>query len=136
MVTLNWSDTLSLDFPPIDDLHRHLVEQMVRVEDCTDAHLCAEWTQLVAQAQTLFECEDHWMQASHFASAPNHTLQHRVVLNLLREGLGQARAGEVVPVRLLSVELGHWLAKHIQSLDAALALHMRRHPELTTHTTH
>jgi hemerythrin len=28
----------------------------------------------------------------------------------------------------MSAELAHWLSKHIQSQDAALALHMRRHP--------
>lgn len=86
----------------------------------------------MACAQTLFAQEDGWMKRTHFSSAPNHSLHHRVVLNLLREGLVMARAGQCGAVRTLSVELASWLAKHIQSLDAALALHMRRHPQECT----
>ena len=59
-------------------------------------------------------------------SADNHILQHRVVLNVLREGLVMARAGDLQPVREMAGELAAWFAKHTQSLDAALALHMRR----------
>lgn len=129
MSTLNWNASLELDFAPIDDLHRLLVTQMAHVEDCDDATLAHEWAKLVDCAQTLFEREDNWMNTTHFASAPNHSLQHRVVLNLLREGLGMARAGQSDRVRAMSVELAHWLSKHIQSLDAALALHLRGHPE-------
>ncbi|MBA4256899.1 MAG: hemerythrin [Polaromonas sp.] len=129
MVTLNWNASLELDFAPIDDLHRQLVTQMANVEDCDDPELVQEWAKLVDCAQALFEREDAWMHTTRFASAPNHSLQHRVVLNLLREGLGMARAGQSDRVRAMSVELAHWLSKHIQSLDAALALHLRAHPE-------
>jgi hemerythrin-like metal-binding protein len=136
MVTLNWNASLELDFPPIDDLHRQLVAQIANVETCDDRALAQEWTKLVDCAQALFEREDDWMHTTHFASAPNHSLQHRVVLNLLREGLGMARAGQSEQVRTLSIELAHWLSKHIQSLDAALALHLRSHPAACQRVLH
>jgi hypothetical protein len=50
------------------------------------------------------------------------------VLHLLREGLAGARMGDLAPVRQMARELGVWFKRHTQSLDAALALHMRRHP--------
>jgi hemerythrin len=68
------------------------------------------------------------MQRTGFSSAPNHILQHRVVLNLLREGLALARTGQLAAVREMAFELATWFAKHTQAHDAALALHMRRHP--------
>ena len=53
-------------------------------------------------------------------------MQHRVVLNLLREGEVMARSGQLAPVREMANELAGWFIKHTQSMDAALALHMRR----------
>lgn len=136
MVSLHWSETLELGFAPIDDLHRQLVTQMSVVDNCPDSALGSEWQRLVECAQSLFAQEDGWMKSTDFSSAPNHSLHHRVVLNVLREGLVMARNGEFDKVRKLSVELASWLSKHIQSLDAALALHMRRHPETFSRVLH
>lgn len=136
MATLNWTDTLVLGFAPIDDLHRSLVEQMAQVERCPDALLVLEWEHLVDCAQTLFDRENTWMKNTHFSSESNHSLQHRVVLNVLREGLAMARTGQHAQVRQMAGELARWFAKHIQSLDAALALHLRSHPEECTRTLH
>jgi hemerythrin-like metal-binding protein len=128
MVSLHWDQSLELGFVPMDDLHKQLVAHMSVVDGCPDNTLAAEWQSLVACAHALFAQEDAWMKHTHFSSAPNHSLHHRVVLNVLREGLVMARANQFDQVRKLSAELAHWLSKHIQSQDAALALHMRRHP--------
>lgn len=127
MPTLNWSDTLVLDFPPMDDMHHELVDLLARVNTCNDAELPERWEALIVRTHALFGQEDKWMKTTHFSSASNHTLQHRVVLNVMREGLVQAQAGQLASVRGMANELATWFAKHIQSLDAALALHMRRH---------
>lgn len=71
------------------------------------------------------------MRSTAFAAAANHLLQHRVVLNLLMEGAAMARTGRLAPVREMAQELASWLVKHTQSMDAALALHLRRHLPLT-----
>lgn len=127
MPTLNWSDTLVLDFAPLDEMHREFVTLLANVEACPDNELVTRWDELVRRTQALFGREDDWMHRTHFSSEANHVLQHRVVLNVMREGLGLARNGQVPQVRSMAAELAHWFAKHIQSLDAALALHMRRH---------
>ena len=51
------------------------------------------------------------------------------ILNLLRDGLAMARNGELDAVREMALELAAWFAKHTQTMDAELALHMRRQPE-------
>ena len=74
--------------------------------------------------------EDEWMRSTGSLTAQNHMLQHRVVLNLLQEGLAMARAGALKPVREMADELALWFTKHTQSMDAALALHLRRESHL------
>jgi hypothetical protein len=43
----------------------------------------------------------------------------------MREGGKRGLLGELDLVRQMAYELGLWLANHIQSMDAALALHLR-----------
>ncbi len=136
MVNTHWNESLTLGFAPIDDLHKSLIEQIAAVDDCPDALLANEWTTLVACAKHLFDRENNWMVTSRFASAQHHALHHRVVLNVLLEGLALARDGQVTEVRAMLQELRQWLAKHTQSQDAALALHLRRHPEVCPQRMH
>lgn len=127
MESVQWSDALNLDFAPMDTAHRVFVLLLAMAQTATDEALPAAWGVLLAHTEQQFGEEDRWMRDTHFASASNHLLQHHVVLNLLREGTAMARSGRLAPVREMAGELGDWFIKHTQSMDAALALHMRRH---------
>lgn len=131
MPTVEWSDALSLDFAPMDTAHHRLVDLLAGVQNAPDEALPAAWAALLAHTERQFAEEDRWMRGTAFAAAGNHLLQHRVVLNLLTEGAAMARAGHMAPVREMAQELASWLVKHTQSMDAALALHLRRHPRAT-----
>lgn len=128
MNTVEWSDALQLDFEPMDAVHREFVDLLAQAQNAPDTTLPQAWAAVVTHTEQHFGREDEWMRKTHFASADNHILQHRVVLNVLREGLAMAQAGQMTAVREMARELGVWFAKHTQSLDAALALHMRRQP--------
>jgi hemerythrin-like metal-binding protein len=132
METVEWSEALQLDFAPMDTAHRTLVDLLAQAQTATDETLPTAWAALLAHMEEEFAEEDLWMRATHFASASNHLLQHHVVLNLLREGAAMARSGQMAPVREMANELGAWFIKHTQSMDAALALHMRRQDEPKT----
>jgi hemerythrin-like metal-binding protein len=127
MNTVEWSDALRLDFEPMDKVHHEFVDLLALAQHAPDAALPQAWSAVVDHTVRHFGREDEWMRKTHFAAADNHILQHRVVLNVLREGLAMARAGDLEPVREMAAELAAWFAKHTQSLDAALALHMRNH---------
>lgn len=129
METIEWTDALSLDFEPMDAVHRVFVGLLAQAQEASDDTLAARWQAVIEHTQMHFARENSWMEKTHFSTADTHTLQHRVVLNVMREGLALARAGQLDPVREMAFELGNWFAKHTQSLDAALALHMRREPE-------
>ncbi len=126
MAHLEWSDALSLDLPLMDDTHREFVDLLAQVQDAADAQLAATWLALIAHTDEHFGQEDRWMAATRFASTNCHSMQHKVVLQVMREGAAQAALGHLDVVRTMASELALWFPQHAQSMDAALALHLRR----------
>jgi hemerythrin-like metal-binding protein len=122
---LPWSEALELGLDFMDDTHREFVDLLARCEAAADPALPAIWDELVAHTAAHFGREDTWMQSTGFASGNCHTVQHRVVLQVLREGAARAAEGNLAPVRQMIGELAVWFPQHAQSMDAALALHLR-----------
>jgi hemerythrin-like metal-binding protein len=119
---LTWSDALALNLPAMDDTHREFVALLGLVAQASDAELLAAWGALIAHTDDHFAQEDRWMSQTGFASANCHTTQHAVVLATLREGLATGRPDVI---RELAHELALWFPRHAQTMDAALALHLR-----------
>ena len=126
MANLEWSDALALDLPAMDDTHQEFVELLAEVENVSDAKLLEQWTELIDHTDEHFGREDEWMKNTRFASSNCHSMQHKVVLQVMREGQKQGRAGHLAIVRDMARELALWFPQHAQSMDAALALHLRR----------
>ena len=126
MTRLQWSDALSLNLPTMDDTHRTFVELLDLAHEASDAALVGRWRDLLVHTALVFDREDQWMQSTRFSSAHIHSTQHKVVLQVMREGLSAGESGELAPIRNMASELGQWFANHAQSMDAALALHLRK----------
>jgi len=126
MPQLEWSDALALEMPAIDETHREFVDLLAQVEAAPDDGLLAQWRSLVEHTDAHFGREDRWMQETRFASSNCHSVQHKVVLQVMREGLTRGEAGDLGLVRQMAHELAIWFPQHAQSMDAALALHLRR----------
>ena len=129
MNAVEWTDAPHLAFDPMDRLHRGFMVLLAAAERADDAELVGAWSAVVDHTAGHFAEEDRWMRETRFAGAADHQLQHRVVLNVVREGLAMARNGQRDAVRQTALELDAWFAKHTQAMDAALALHMRRQPK-------
>jgi len=125
MSELHWSDALSLDMPLMDGTHREFVDLLAAVADASDAGLLPAWVQLVEHTDAHFGQEDRWMAQTGFASVNCHATQHDVVLRALRDGLSAGAAGRLDVIRQLAHELAAWFPQHAQTMDAALALHLR-----------
>ncbi|MCW5653470.1 hemerythrin domain-containing protein [Hydrogenophaga sp.] len=134
MSTAKWSPALLLGYAPMDDEHRAFAVLLARAQDASDQDLPQAWANMVAHTEQHFGSEDDGMLSTGYPSSSQHMLEHRVVLNLMREGLEQAGQGQLAPVRQMARELWSWFLRHTQSQDAALALHLRRtrHGEPTT----
>ena len=126
MAQLEWSDALNLDLPLMDDTHREFVDLLAAVEQADDTQLLANWRVLVDHTDQHFGQEDAWMLSTRFASGNCHSMQHKVVLQVMREGIALAENGDLKAIRVMASELALWFPQHAQSMDAALALHLRR----------
>ena len=126
MAQLEWSDALALDLPLMDDTHREFVDLLAAVERADDAQLLSAWNALVEHTDNHFSLEDAWMASTRFASGNCHSMQHKVVLQVMREGAAMGARGELAPIRQMARELAVWFPQHAQAMDAALALHLRR----------
>lgn len=123
--TLPWSEALALGLDAMDDTHREFVDLLARAEASDDAALPAAWDALIAHTDAHFGREDAWMRSTGFSSVNCHSTHHKVVLVVMREGAVRAAAGELAPVRQMIRELAAWFPQHAQTMDAALALHLR-----------
>ncbi len=126
MAHLEWSGALELDFPIMDDTHHEFVELLAKVQDAPDDTLIEHWTNLIDHTDDHFGREDAWMLSTQFASGNCHTMQHKVVLQVMREGLQHGQDGDLKMIRVMAGELAQWFPLHAQAMDASLALHMRR----------
>ena len=127
MAMLNWSEGWSVGHAPLDLLHKKLVDQLAEIELLADADLAPSWSGLVSQVKGLFDQEGQWMRESQFSAIKPHTLQHRIVLNLLQDSVVDVEAGRYQAVRSLAGELNQWFAGHVRTMDAPLAMHLNGH---------
>lgn len=126
MPPLEWTAALSLDLPLMDETHQEFVNLLSQVRSSPDPSLVDAWSDLIDHTEAHFGQEDAWMSQTRFASGNCHSVQHRVILQVMREGLVAGRAGNLGMVRQMAGELAMWFPQHAQSMDAALALHLRR----------
>lgn len=124
MPSLPWSEELELGLPAMDRTHREFVELLAQARASSDEALPAAWQALIDHTQAHFAQEDAWMHASRFDPARRHSIQHRVILQVLREGAARAAEGDLTSVRLMTRELAIWFPQHAQTLDRALASHL------------
>lgn len=125
MAALQWSEALVLDAPVMDRTHEEFVALLAEVEEARDDQLLARWSGLIDHTDAHFSREDQWMQATGFSSANCHSVQHKVVLQAMRDGLSAGQRGDLAFVREMARQLGAWFVHHAQTMDAGLALHLR-----------
>lgn len=126
MHTMEWSAALALELPEMDRTHQEFAELLAVVQRAPDAAITAAWTDLIAHTAQHFAQEDRWMRDTRFASSNCHSTQHEVVLRVMHEGELAGQAGAHSVVRRMAGELATWFLQHTQTMDAALALHLRR----------
>ncbi|MBU3737969.1 MAG: hemerythrin [Rhodoferax sp.] len=122
---LAWNETLALGLDYMDDTHREFVERLAQTEQAPDPDLLPLWDDVLAHTRWHFGREDDWMRDTGFAHGNCHAVQHEVVLKIMDEIQRRGRAGELSLVRDMCGELGTWFAQHAQTMDAALAMHLR-----------
>lgn len=126
MALLEWTDAMAVDVPAMDATHQEFVVLLQALEAATDGELIDRYVELLTHTDAHFAREDAWMQATGFAASNCHSLQHKVVMDVLREGERRGRAGDLDVLRVIARELAQWFPQHTDAMDAALAQHLRR----------
>lgn len=122
---LQWSDALTLDMPVMDETHQEFVALLAEVVQAPDDLLLPRWAALIAHTQDHFDREDQWMRDTGFAPQNCHATQHKIILQVMREGEARGHGGDLAVVHQMARELGAWFPQHAQTMDASLALHLR-----------
>ncbi len=125
MSTLQWGEDLALGVGQMDQTHIEFVELLGEVEDADDATLLDKWKTLIEHTHVHFATEDKWMADTQFAASNCHTTHHKAVLDVMREGLVYGLNGQLALVRQMAKELTVWFPQHANSMDAALAWHLK-----------
>lgn len=123
---LEWSDDLALGLAQMDQTHVEFVKLLAEVEHADDTTLLDRWSALIEHTHAHFAMEDKWMQDTHFAAGNCHTRHHKDVLEVMREGFRYGQQGHLKIVRQMAGELVTWLPQHVDSMDAALAMHLEQ----------
>jgi hemerythrin-like metal-binding protein len=128
MSTLTWKPDFEFSLPRMDDTHREFVHQLAALEALSAGPPTAGRAALAALAEHTvahFEQEERWMDRLGFEADTCHHLQHRTVLEVVKEvqrrlaAEGDALDPEILP-RLVQA-LAEWFPTHALMLDAALA---------------
>lgn len=124
MAALEWNETLASGMSAMDETHQEFVDLLAQVEAASDAALPQAWQALIEHTDGHFGQEDRWMVATGFAADNCHSLQHRVILQIMREGAERGAQGELHVIRGMAAELVTWFIHHAQTMDGALAQHL------------
>jgi len=130
MPLLDWSPTLQLDHPEMDETHQAFIDLLGKTEralaEGAGPAVLAHWHELILHTVGHFGQEDRWMLATGFAPDNCHSRQHAQVLTVLEEvGRLAADIGDFRPMSDCLPGLAQWFAGHVQSMDAALAAHLQ-----------
>lgn len=112
-------------FEPMDDLHRDFRDILLQLA----APEGAEYGDLLLKLHEhlLEHCatEERWMKGSDFPSCACHRQEHEMLLEVVSEVRRRFDAGDVDVVKRLADELPRWFEIHANTMDAALAFHLR-----------
>jgi len=121
---LQWSDEFALNVPLIDSTHIEFVDLLGSVVKSEDSALLTHWLKLVAHTEEHFAREDRWMLATGFSPENCHSTQHKIILQIMKEGAVRGESGALDVIRQMADELGMWFPQHAQNMDAGLAAHL------------
>jgi len=110
-------------YPPMDAVHEEFHGLLEALQSPGD-----EGEKLLALHEHLLRhCsqEERWMRESNFPACECHQREHEMLLEVIAEVRRRFDAGDSEIVARLALELPQWFELHANSMDAALAVHLR-----------
>jgi hemerythrin-like metal-binding protein len=126
MALLEWSESLTLGQPVMDETHREFVDLLNRVGAAADSELLARLDEFIAHTEAHFRQEEEWMQALRFPPLACHRAEHEGVLEITREVRARIAAGEMHYGPVFAKAIAEWFPLHAGSMDTLLAFHIKQ----------
>ena len=134
MSLLEWSDTLHLGQPVMDETHQGFVELLNRFAAAGDSDRLARLGVGDELVEAHFRQEEAWMERMQFPPLGCHRTEHEGVLEVMREVRRRIAGGQSHYGAVLAQAIAEWFPLHAQSMDTVLALYIREtgfQPETT-----
>jgi hemerythrin len=112
-------------FEPMDELHREFRDLLVGLASPDGGDHGALLLKLHEHLLQHCAIEEGWMKGSDFPSCACHRQEHEMLLEVVSEVRRRFDAGDVEVVQRLAEELPRWFEIHANTMDAALAFHLR-----------
>ena len=120
----------------MDELHQLCGAALDHASSCDDAAFEDGFESLLEQLHHAFATEDDWMEAIDYAAIKSHREQHARLLSALHHVQAEVLNGNLALGRRVVVDLlPKWLAVHIDTMDAVLAIVLHFEEDKVTPTT-
>lgn len=126
MEPIEWSAAHEIGLVPMDRTHREFVDLYNNLVRAGSTEFLDHFNKLILRTLHHFDRENAWMERSGFPPSVIHRGEHDRVLRLMRAARDKIAAGEVESGREFGAQLPAWFEQHAATMDAALAMHMRR----------
>lgn len=129
MPLVDWDDSLSVGYRPMDAEHMRLVELVNELHDNLLAGrsmtlIEAGFHRVARHAADHFRHEEKLMAESDYPDGHDHILAHRQLETQIADLITQIDAGEPVFTLELVEFLKNWLLNHILTMDKKLGAHL------------
>jgi hemerythrin len=109
--------------PAMDELHRLCGAAIHHASTCEDAVFERVFGSMLQQLQDAFATEDGWMESIDYGAVKSHREQHARVLGALHHVYAEVMGGNHALGRRVAIDLlPKWLAVHVETMDAVLAM--------------
>lgn len=122
MSYIDWTDTLSIRVPEMDNQHRQLVQMLNEFHDAMKAGNGRNTvgpivTRLINYAKTHLANEEKFLESINYAFINSHKTEHRRLTEQVLDLQAKFNTGDMTVAPKLMNFLRDWLVNHIQKVD-------------------
>lgn len=122
MSYIDWTDTLSIRVPEMDNQHKKLVQMLNELHDAMKSGKGRDLvgpivTRLVNYTKTHLANEEQFLESINYAFINSHKTEHRKLTEQVLELQAKYNLGDTTVAPKLLTFLRDWLVGHIQKVD-------------------
>ncbi|MDR0635228.1 MAG: hemerythrin domain-containing protein [Azoarcus sp.] len=120
---MEWSERYGLGIARMDETHREFIAFCNELTAAAPEDFLARLDAFIEHTAAHFEQENRWMEAVNFPAC--HHAEHDRVLDVMNDVRRRVEKGDAFLGRRLLEELPPWFDNHVDTMDAALAFHLK-----------